>query len=70
MGRHFQEVTKMVAERPGQDAAYVIDSSLARSEFGWKPLISLREGVEEVVDWVSMNWPEISQQSLVYEHKL
>ena len=31
LGKPFEEAAEMVAERPGQDAAYVIDSTLARS---------------------------------------
>jgi dTDP-glucose 4,6-dehydratase len=59
----------MVAERPGQDAAYVIDSSRARSAFGWQPHISLADGLAEVVQWVNAYWDEIRVCSLNYEHK-
>jgi dTDP-glucose 4,6-dehydratase len=68
-GKDFAAATKMVDERPGQDAAYVIDSSLARAELGWQPLISTEEGLGEVVDWVDSYWDEISRQPLGYEHK-
>ena len=39
--RRFEDVTRIAAERPGQDAAYVIDSSLARTQLGWRPEIPL-----------------------------
>src|SRR5437016_6799516 len=48
MGRRFEEAARAVGERPGQDAAYVIDSTKARTELGWKPTISLDEGLAEV----------------------
>lgn len=69
MGKTFAEVTEAVAERPGQDAAYVIDSTKARTELGWKPEISLEEGLSDVIDWVDSFWDEIQTQTLDYIHK-
>ena len=68
LGRRFEEATRTVGERPGQDAAYVIDSTKARTELGWKPTISLDEGLTEVVDWVNGNWAAIQAQPLEYRH--
>jgi dTDP-glucose 4,6-dehydratase len=69
MGADFGAVTRKVGERPGQDAAYVIDSGRARSEFGWKPEVPLEEGLGEVVDWVEKEWEEIRRLPLEYAHK-
>lgn len=69
LGKSLAETTDIVAERPGQDAAYVIDSTRARQQFGWFPKISLEQGLAEVVDWVNGNWEEIKSQSLTYDHK-
>ncbi|MCG3203770.1 MAG: dTDP-glucose 4,6-dehydratase [Elusimicrobia bacterium] len=69
MGKKFDEAVTSVAERPGQDAAYVIDSSRARQQLGWKPTISLEQGLSDVVEWVEKYWPEISNQTLTYQHK-
>jgi dTDP-glucose 4,6-dehydratase len=68
LGKRFEAVTKVVDERPGQDAAYVIDSTKARTELGWKPVIMLDEGLTDVVDWVNGNWAAIQAQSLEYRH--
>lgn len=68
-GRNINESSRIVDERPGQDAAYVIDSSKARRELGWKPEISIDQGLQEVVQWVEANWAEIQNQALVYQHK-
>ncbi|HJZ54807.1 MAG TPA: GDP-mannose 4,6-dehydratase [Gemmataceae bacterium] len=68
MGKRFEEATRAVDERPGQDAAYVIDSTKARTELGWKPTISLDEGLTDVVDWVNANWAAIQAQPLEYRH--
>ncbi|MFC1767462.1 GDP-mannose 4,6-dehydratase [Candidatus Margulisiibacteriota bacterium] len=69
VGIDFNKATKTVAERLGQDKAYVIDSSKARKEFGWKPKISLEDGVGGVVDWVEKEWERIKSEPLVYVHK-
>lgn len=68
-GISFAEQCISVAERPGQDAAYVIDSTKARSELGWKPAISISEGLQETISWVSAHWEDIKKQELQYNHK-
>lgn len=68
LGKRFEDCTRSVEERPGQDAAYVIDSSKARTELAWEPTISLEAGLSEVVEWVNEYWPEIQSQSLQYKH--
>jgi dTDP-glucose 4,6-dehydratase len=69
MGKDFENVTKIVDERPGQDAAYIIDSSLARSELGWVQEITMEEGLSDVIEWVEHYWEEIRHQPLEYRHK-
>lgn len=69
MGVEFEEVTRVVGERLGQDAAYVIDSAKARTELGWFPMIPLERGIEEVIVWIEDHWEEIAQESLEYVHK-
>mgnify|MGYP001210833246 CR=1 FL=1 len=69
MGRRFEDVTREVAERLGQDAAYVIDSRRARTELGWRPQVLFDQGVEEVVTWVEQNWDEIAQLPHDYQHR-
>ena len=68
-GVDFDKAVRMVDERPGQDAAYVIDSTLARAELGWSSKISLDEGLKEVVNWVQENIESIRQLPLTYEHR-
>lgn len=69
MGRDFETSTKAVGERLGQDAAYVIDSARARKELGWRPQITLEEGLQKVIHWIEENWEEIQEQSLEYVHQ-
>ena len=69
MGKDFDTSTETVAERIGQDKAYIIDSQKGRQELGWRPIIQLNEGLRDVIRWVETNWDEISHQPLEYMHK-
>jgi dTDP-glucose 4,6-dehydratase len=69
MGKDFSKATRAVAERPGQDKAYVLNSSKIRKELGWKPAINLDEGLDEVIAWMEKNWSEVSRSPFDYEHQ-
>lgn len=69
MGVDFAQATKMAPERLGQDKAYTIDSSKARQEFGWMPIISLTEGIGQTVNWVDAYFEQITSEPLHYMHK-
>jgi dTDP-glucose 4,6-dehydratase len=49
-----------VADRPGHDLRYAIDSSKIRAELGWKPRESFDTGLEKTVRWYldNRNWWE------------
>ena len=55
--------------RPGQDAAYVIDSAKARSESGWRPGIGFEDDIGKAVDRVEANRDQVREQPLEYMHK-
>jgi len=44
-----------VKDRPGHDRRYAIDSSKIRKELGWRPSVSLEEGLERTVRWYREN---------------
>src|SRR5262245_53491283 len=56
------------ADPPAQDVAYVIDSTRARTELGWRPAVTIDEGLAEVVRWVNEGWSEIVRLPLEYRH--
>ncbi|MEE9286373.1 MAG: NAD-dependent epimerase/dehydratase family protein [Dehalococcoidia bacterium] len=41
--------------RPGDQKVYVSDIEKARRDFGWKPTVPYRQGVERLVSWVREN---------------
>lgn len=42
---------RFVQDRPGHDFRYAIDSSKIENELGWKPTISLKEGLSRTIRW-------------------
>lgn len=47
----LHELITFVADRPGHDFRYAIDSTKISQELGWKPLHSLEEGLEKTIQW-------------------
>jgi len=66
----FRQSTLVVGERLGQDKAYIIDSKKSFNELGGSPQIDFSEGLDDVIDWVNINWEAIIKQPLVYIHKV
>ncbi|MEL6643274.1 MAG: dTDP-glucose 4,6-dehydratase [Pseudomonadota bacterium] len=44
-----------VTDRPGHDLRYAIDPARIRAELGWRPSVTLDEGLERTVDWYLAN---------------
>ena len=44
-----------VSDRPGHDRRYALDCKKMEHELGWKPIISLDQGLRETIDWYSAN---------------
>jgi dTDP-glucose 4,6-dehydratase len=47
----YEEQITFVTDRPGHDLRYAIDPSRIASELGWRPSVTLREGLERTVQW-------------------
>lgn len=69
MGRDFEQVTRMVGERLGQDTRYWLDCSKVQRDLGWQAAIPFAQGVREVIDWIESNWEVILHEPHVYVHK-
>ena len=50
-----ESLIRFVADRPGHDLRYAIDSSRIRRELGWRPVETLESGLEKTVDWYLAN---------------
>ncbi len=49
--RPYAEQITFVADRPGHDQRYAIDPSRIRAELGWRPSVTLDQGLERTVQW-------------------
>jgi len=51
---------RYVTDRPGHDRRYALDSRKVETELGWKPAISLEDGVRQTIQWYKDNSKWIS----------
>ncbi|MFN3576719.1 MAG: dTDP-glucose 4,6-dehydratase [Tabrizicola sp.] len=47
----YADQITFVADRPGHDARYAIDPSRIRQELGWRPSVTVEEGLRRTVRW-------------------
>ncbi|MGH7897098.1 MAG: dTDP-glucose 4,6-dehydratase [Candidatus Binatia bacterium] len=50
-----EDLIRRVADRPGHDRRYALDSAKLRRETGWTPQVSFFEGLERTIDWYRSN---------------
>ena len=50
-GGAYKDLITFVRDRPGHDARYAIDPSRIRAELGWRPSVTVEEGLEKTVQW-------------------
>ncbi|MBO27221.1 MAG: dTDP-glucose 4,6-dehydratase [Rhodobacteraceae bacterium] len=49
--RSSADLITFVSDRPGHDRRYAIDPTRVREELGWRPSVTLEEGLRRTVDW-------------------
>jgi dTDP-glucose 4,6-dehydratase len=54
-GAPHDRLIEFVTDRPGHDLRYAIDPGRIRSELGWRPSVTLEEGLALTVDWFLAN---------------
>jgi len=57
-GAPYADLITYVADRPGHDARYAIDPARIREELGWRPSVTVEEGLRRTVEWylANENW--------------
>ena len=51
----YADLITFVTDRPGHDARYAIDPIRIRTELGWRPSVTVEEGLERTVTWYLEN---------------
>lgn len=62
----YADLITYVTDRPGHDARYAIDPTRIRDELGWRPSVTVEEGLERTVQWYLDNenwWRPLQQRS-------
>lgn len=65
MGESESKIT-YVKDRPGHDRRYAVDWSKLKDELGWKPSVSLEEGLQKTIYWYKQNewwWKPLKQKT-------
>lgn len=55
--RPYAEQITFVEDRPGHDMRYAIDPTRIRTELGWRPSVTVEEGLRKTVRWYLDNEP-------------
>jgi dTDP-glucose 4,6-dehydratase len=66
----YVDLIIFVQDRPGHDARYAIDPSRIRDELGWRPSVTVEEGLEKTVQWYLDNedwWKPLQNRTGVGE---
>ncbi len=53
-GSYADQIT-FVTDRPGHDARYAIDPTRIRDELGWRPSVTVEQGLRRTVEWYLAN---------------
>jgi len=69
MGVEFDDCVETTPPRIAQDAAYLLDCTKARTEFGWRPRLSVGDVIRETIDWVKDNLDRLRAIPADYIHK-
>lgn len=50
-----EDMIEFVKDRPGHDRRYAVDWTKIQTELGWKPSVTLEQGLEKTIRWYSEN---------------
>lgn len=62
----YADQITFVTDRPGHDARYAIDPTRIRTELGWRPSVTVEEGLERTVQWYLDNeawWKPLQERA-------
>ena len=65
-GKLYKEQISFVADRPGHDFRYAVNTSKIKKELGWDPKESFESGIQKTILWYLSNkswWEKIQNQN-------
>lgn len=69
MGTDFATTVEITEDRPGKDAAYLLNSAKAHAALGWRDTFSLEDGIAATIRWVDEHLDALRRQPFDYVHK-
>ena len=69
MGFGLKEVTTIAPERPGKDTSYELATARIRA-MGWNDTIKIKEGIDQMIEWVNANWSTLKDAPTEYHIEL
>lgn len=69
VGVSLESFVKVSEDRPGKDAAYLLNSEKALKELDWTPKINLANGIQDTYEWIRDNLDLIKKLPKDYIHK-
>ena len=69
LGKDFDACVEIGPERAGKDAAYMLDSTKARTELGWADAVPLGAGVDDTIAWAREFKDELQHLPISNVHK-
>lgn len=64
-----EDQIEFVKDRPGHDVRYAIDWTKINTTFGWKPSVTLEEGLVKTIEWYKANtqwWKALKEKQAAY----
>jgi dTDP-glucose 4,6-dehydratase len=65
----FEDSVETTPPRLAQDPAYLLDCTKARTEFGWRPELSVEDVIRETIQWLRKNLDRLRDIPADYVHK-
>ena len=65
---HKKLISKLKSDRIGKDQYYKLNSDKLK-KLGWKPKISLEDGILRTYSWINENYKKFRSKDKVYSHK-
>lgn len=69
LGVEFDSIVDLVADRPGKDTAYLLDSGKLRSDTGWSDTTGLTEGLNKTIAWAKSHLNSLLRLPAEYIHR-
>jgi dTDP-glucose 4,6-dehydratase len=69
MGVAFDDHVEVTPPRLGQDAAYLLDSTKARTQLGWTPQLTVADAVRDTAEWIQRDLDRLRTMPAEYQHK-